>query len=58
MQVSVLLNQLRMNFTKGEILTLRAFAVNSIGTSAPVSADIIVPCELQRAVTQSTCELH
>ena len=46
MQVSVLLNQLRVNFTKGERLSLRAFAVNSVGTSDPVSADIIVPCEL------------
>ena len=46
MQVSLLLYQLRVNFTKGERLTLRAFAVNSVGTSDPVSADVIVPCEL------------
>ena len=46
MHVSLLLNQLRVNFTRGERLTLRAFAVNSVGTSAPVTADVIVPCEL------------
>ena len=46
MQVSLLVNQLRVNFTKGERVTLRAFAVNSVGTSQPVSADVIVPCEL------------
>ena len=46
MQVSLLLKQLSMNLTKGERLTLRAFAVNSVGTSDPVSADVIVPCEL------------
>ena len=46
MQVSVLLNQLRVNFTKRERFTLTAYAVNSVGTSDPVSADVIVPCEL------------
>ena len=46
MQVLLLVNQLRVNFTKGERVTLRAFAVNSVGTSDPVSADVIVPCEL------------
>ena len=46
MQVSLLVNQLRVNFTKGKRVTLRAFAVNSVGTSDPVSADVIVPCEL------------
>ena len=46
MQVSLLVNQLRVNFTKGEWVTLRAFAVSSVGTSDPVSADVIVPCEL------------
>ena len=47
LQVSLLVNQLRVNFTKGERVTLRAFAVNSVGTSEPaVSADVIVPCEL------------
>ena len=46
MQVLLLLNQLSVNFTEGERFTLRAFAVNSVGTSDPVSADVIVPCEL------------
>ena len=46
MRVSLLVNHLRVNFTKGERVTLRAFAVNSMGTSDPVSADVIVPCEL------------
>ena len=45
-QVSLLVNQLKVNFSKGERATLRAFAVNSVGTSDPVSADVIVPCEL------------
>ena len=46
MQVSLLLNELNDNFTKEERFTLRAFAVTSVGTSDPVSADVIVPCEL------------
>ena len=46
MRVSLLVNQLRVNFTKGERVTLRVFAVNVVGTSDPVSADVIVPCEL------------
>ena len=46
MQVSLLVNQLRVNFTKGERVTLRAFAVNSVGTSIATSVDVIVPCEL------------
>ena len=45
-QVSLLVNQLGVNFTKGERFTLRAYAMNSVGTSAPVSANVIVPCEL------------
>ena len=54
MQVSLLLNQLRVNFTKEERFTLRAFAVNSVGTSAPVSVDVIVPCELWMHMGHST----
>ena len=46
MQVSLLVNQLRVTFTKGERFTLREFTVNSVGTSDPVSADVIVPCKL------------
>ena len=46
MQVSLLVNQLRVNFTKGERVTLRAFAVNSVGTSDPVSVKKTVPCQL------------
>ena len=46
MRVSLLVNNLTVNFTKGQRFTLRAFAVNSVGTSDPVSADVIVPCEL------------
>ena len=52
-QVSLLLNQLSVNLTKGERLTLRAFAMNSVGTSDPVSADVIVPCELWTHIGQS-----
>ena len=46
MQVLLLVNQLRVNFTKGEKFTLRAFAVNSVGTSDPVSVKKTVPCQL------------
>ena len=46
MQVSLFVNQLRVNFTKGERVTLRAFAVNSMGTSHPVSVKKTVPCQL------------
>ena len=42
MPVSLLVNELRVNFTKGEWVTLRAFAVNAVGTSDPVSVDVIV----------------
>ena len=55
MQVSLLLNQLSVNLTKGERVTLRAFAVNSVGTSGPVSVGVIVPCELW--VYGATCAL-
>ena len=46
MQVSLLVNHLSVNFIKGERLTVRAFAVNSVGTSDPMSVEVIVPCEL------------
>ena len=46
MQVSLLVNQLSVNFTKGERLAVRTFAVNSVGTSDPVSGNVTVPCEL------------
>ena len=46
MRVSLLVNQLRVNFTKGERVNLRALAVNSVGTSDPTSVAVIVPCEL------------
>ena len=46
MQVSLSVNQLSVNFTKGERFTVRAFAVNLVGTSDPVSVNITVPCEL------------
>ena len=44
-RVSVLVNQLDQNFTKGESHTVRLFATNSVGTSDPQSALLIVPCE-------------
>ena len=47
MQVSLLVNQLSVNFTKGERFTVRAFAVNAVGTSDPVSAEVVVPCECE-----------
>ena len=53
-QVVLLLNQLSVNFIKGERVTLRAFAVNSLGTSDLVSANVIVPCEL----LYMTCMAH
>ena len=47
MQVSLLLNQLRVNFTKGERFTLKPFAMNLMGTSdLRTSVDVIVPWEL------------
>ena len=55
MQVSLLLNQLSVNLTKGERVTLRTFAVNSVGTSDPVSVDVIVPCELWTHMGQYKC---
>ena len=44
-QVSVLVNQLDQNFTKGESHTVRVFVTNSVGTSPPLSALLRVPCE-------------
>ena len=46
MRVSLLVNKLNMNFTKGERFPLRAFAVNSVGRSIATSIEVIVPCEL------------
>ena len=46
MQVLLLLNQLRVNFSKGERFTLRAFAVSLVGTSDLASVDVIVSWEL------------
>ena len=43
--VSVLVNQLDQNFTKGENYTVRVFVANSVGTSNPLSALLQVPCE-------------
>ena len=46
MQVSLLLNQLSVNFTEGDRFTLMAFAVNTLGMSDLVSTEVLVPCEL------------
>ena len=43
--VSVLVNQLDQNFTKGETHTVRVFETNSVGTSNPLSTEFQVPCE-------------
>ena len=43
--VSVLVNQLDQNFTKGETHTVRVFETNSVGTSNPLSTLVLVPCE-------------
>ena len=53
MQVLLHLNKLCVNFTQGLEFTLRVFVVNSVGTSDPVSAEAIVPCEL---LTNTTCK--
>ena len=43
--VSVMVNQLDQNFTKGETHTVRVLATNSVGTSNPLSALLQVLCE-------------
>ena len=43
--VSVLVNQLDQNFTKGETHTVRVFVTNFVGTSNPRSTEFQVPCE-------------
>ena len=45
-QVSVLVNQLDQNFTKGESHTVRVFVTNSVGSSNPLPTLLRVPCEL------------
>ena len=50
--VSVLVNQLDQNFTKGETHTVRVFATNSIGTSNPLLTLLIVPCELYNSTVK------
>ena len=46
-QVSVLVNQLDQNFTKGENHTVRVFVTNSVGSSNPLPTLLRVPCELR-----------
>ena len=43
--LSVLVNQLDQNFTKGETHTVRVFVTNFVGTSNPQSTEFQVPCE-------------
>ena len=50
--VSVLVNQLDQNFTKGETHTVRVFVTNSVGTSNPQSALVIVPGESYNSTPQ------
>ena len=50
--VSVLVNQLDQNFTKGENHTVRVFVTNSVGTSNPRSTLLIVPGESYNSTPQ------
>ena len=50
--VSVLVNQLDQNFTKGETHTVRVFVTNSVGTSNPRSTLLIVPGESYNSTPQ------
>ena len=54
--VSVVVDQLNQNFTKGENHSVSVFAVNSIGSSTPVSALLLIPCEL--ASQSIACVYH
>ena len=60
-QVSVLVNQLDQNFTKGENHTVRVFVTNSVGTSNPLPTLLRVPCELPNILpceSLSSCMYH
>ena len=50
--VSVLVNQLDQNFTKGETHTVKVFLTNSVGTSNPRSTLLIVPGESYNSTPQ------
>ncbi len=50
--MSVLVNQLDQNFTKGVTHTVRVFATNSVGTSNPRSTLLIVPGESYNSTPQ------
>ena len=50
--VSVLVNQLDQNFTKGETHTVKVFVTNSVGTSNPRSTLLIVPGESYNSTPQ------
>ena len=53
--LSVLVNQLDQNLTKGETHTVRVFLTNSVGTSNPQSTLLIVPCESYNSNVQCSC---
>ena len=50
--VSVLVNQLDQNFTKGQTYTVRVFTTNSVGTSNPWSTLLQVPCKSYNSIVQ------